>query len=117
MTCDLGRGWVGFSTTTHTAQHVENTRDGHIRAEGPQPVAATVRSLRWRSVPGRPGARTGIPDRGEGTRVRFLDHQGDEWLYFDRHGRRQYALLATPEPAHDPDDLRAYWADPAGRDR
>ena len=116
VACDLGRGYLGFFQTMVTQDNVVAIRDGYIDAEGPQAVAGTVRSLRWKSVPGRPGVKTGIragsPDRGEGTRVRFLDHDGYKWLYFDVDGGLQYALLATPEPAYDLDDLRAFWADP-----
>jgi hypothetical protein len=116
VSCDLGGNYLGYFQSMFTADRVRAIRSAYQRAEGGQPVAETVRSLRWRSVPGRPRAKAGIPggsrDPGDGIRVRFLDPDGYKWLYFDVDRGLQYALLATPDPAHSAEDLRAFWAEP-----
>jgi hypothetical protein len=93
-------------------------RDGYLAGAGAVP--GTTRSLHWRFVPERPGTKTGIraanPDPGEGVRVRFIDATDGVTprLYFDQESTACLGYLASADPGRDLDDLRAFWAAPAG---
>jgi hypothetical protein len=117
--CELGRGRLGLFTKVLTADAMRGLRDGFLAGQLAEP--GTVRSLRWRYVEGRPGARTGIPpdenDPGEGVRVRYVDNEGVPRLYFDQDSSACIGYLALAEPTGDDEAdleaLRSYWANPA----
>lgn len=115
VTCLLDDRRIGMFTAMLDADVMGDLRQtflsGAVAEEG------SVRSLRWRySDTGRIGIPAASPDEGEGTRVRYVDEQGDPRLYFDQEATAVNGFLALIEPSGDPtadlDELRAFWMDP-----
>jgi hypothetical protein len=115
VTCLLDDRRIGMFTAMLNADVMDDLRQtflsGAVAEEG------SVVSLRWRYTDsGRIGIPAANPDRGEGTRVRYVDDQGDPRLYFDQEATAVNGFLALVEPSGDPtadlDELRAFWMDP-----
>lgn len=114
VSCDLGRGWTATFSSMRTPRLVLEVRQSYLRAEV-TPMPGTVRSVRWKPVPGRPGVKAGIPpdeqERGEGTRIRYRDRTGSDELYFDEERTGMWATIVAAD-RQPRDALRDFWADP-----
>lgn len=119
VSCVFANGNGGVFEKMLSGDVMRDLRAGFLG--GTQAAPGTiVRSLRWKYVPDRPGARTGIPptsrETGNGTRIRFVHESGMALLYFDDDTTHCIGMLGLPESTGDPqadlDVLRAYWADP-----